>query len=135
VSPPLLLALQARCPVTRVRTLTGDKAWTMAWRRALAAPSLDYPSVRAGGEVATDRDLRHVLLQHQLRVLVLLGVAIYLVLPILPRNLFAPVYVPLLASVRLWTAAAIGWGQLYCDLANQPLYHALIGCDESGGKE
>src|SRR5262249_57708290 len=92
-----------------------------AGRGAVGAASLDHPSVLAGGEVAVDRDLRELLVQDFLRVLILVGAAIYLVLAILLRNLYAPVY--LLASVGLSTAAAIGGvGLLYHALAGQPLY-------------
>jgi len=96
----------------------------VAARRAVGAASLDHPSVLAGGEVAVDRDLRELLVQDFLRVLILVGAAIYLVLAILLRNLYAPVY--LLASVGLSTAAAIGGvGLLYHALADQPLYWAV----------
>ncbi|HKF19310.1 MAG TPA: MMPL family transporter [Candidatus Dormibacteraeota bacterium] len=95
-----------------------------AARRALAATTVENPSVLAGGEVAVDRDLRELLVQDFLRVLILVGAAIYLVLAILLRNLYAPIY--LLASVGLSTAAAIGGvGLLYRVLADQPLYWAV----------
>lgn len=101
--------------------LTGAET---AARRALVGTTLDRPDVLAGGEVAADRDLRELLIQDFLRVVLLVGIAIYLVLAILLRNLVAPVY--LLASVGLSTAAAIGGvGLLYRDLANQPLYWAV----------
>ena len=96
----------------------------VAARRALASTTLDHPSVLAGGEVAVDRDLRELLLQDFLRVLILVGGSIYLVLAILLRNVYAPLY--LLASVGLSTAAAIGGvGLLYRVLAGQPLYWAV----------
>jgi len=102
-------------------TLTGAET---AARRALGGTSLDHPRVLAGGEVAVDRDLRGLLVQDFLRVLLLVGIAIYVVLAILLRNLLAPLY--LLASVGLSTAAAIGGvGLLYRDLASQPLYWAV----------
>ena len=101
--------------------LTGAET---AARHALTGASLDHPSVLAGGEVAADRDLRQLLVQDFLRVLALVGIAIYLVLAVLLRNLLAPAY--LLASVGLSTAAAVGGvGLLYRVLAAQPLYWAV----------
>lgn len=101
--------------------LTGAET---AARRALVGTTLHHPSVLAGGEIAADRDLRELLIQDFLRVLFLVGIAIYVVLAILLRNLLAPLY--LLASVGLSTAAAIGGvGLLYRDLAGQPLYWAV----------
>jgi len=101
--------------------LTGAET---AARHALTGASVDHPSVLAGGEVAADRDLRQLLVQDFLRVLALVGIAIYLVLAVLLRNLLAPAY--LLASVGLSTAAAVGGvGLLYRVLAAQPLYWAV----------
>jgi RND superfamily putative drug exporter len=102
-------------------TLTAAEAEA---RRSLAADHVVYAQVLAGGEVAADRDLRQVLAQDFLRVVVLVGAAIYAVLAVLLRNLFAPLY--LLASVGLSTAAAVGAvGFLYRTLAGQPLYWAV----------
>jgi len=102
-------------------TLTAAEA---AARRSLDISPLDHTQVLAGGEVAIDRDLRELLVQDFLRVMLLVGLAIYIVLAVLLRNLFAPVY--LLASVGLSTAAAIGGvGLLYREAANQPLYWAV----------
>jgi putative drug exporter of the RND superfamily len=92
--------------------------------RSLATSHFDHVQVLAGGEVATDRDLRQLLALDFMRVTVLVGLAIYLVIAILLRNLLAPVY--LLASVGLSTAAAIGGvGMLYLQVADQPLYWAV----------
>jgi RND superfamily putative drug exporter len=102
-------------------TLTAAEA---AARRSLAVDHVGHPQVLAGGEVAADRDLRQLLAQDFLRVVVLVGAAIYAVLAVLLRNLFAPLY--LLASVGLSTAAAVGAvGFLYRTLAGQPLYWAV----------
>jgi RND superfamily putative drug exporter len=95
-----------------------------AAQHALTGASVNHPSVLAGGEVAANRDLRQLLVQDFLRVLALVGIAIYLVLAVLLRNLLAPAY--LLASVGLSTAAAVGGvGLLYRVLAAQPLYWAV----------
>lgn len=102
-------------------TLTAAEA---AARRSLASSHLDHAEVLAGGEVAVDRDLRELLRQDFLRVVLLVGLAIYLVIAILLRNLFAPIY--LLASVGLSTAAAVGGvGLLYREVAGQPLFWAV----------
>ena len=102
-------------------TLTAAEA---AAKLALGGASLHDVRVLAGGEVAVDRDLRELLAEDFLRVLLLVGGAIYLVLAILLRNLLAPVY--LLASVGLSTSAAIGGvGLLYRVAAGQPLYWAV----------
>ena len=93
-------------------------------RRSIAIAGLDHAQILAGGEVASDRDLRQVLAQDFLRVLLLVGGSIYVVIAVLLRNLFAPVY--LLASVGLSTAAAIGGvGWIYREAANQPLNWAV----------
>lgn len=109
---------------------SGEKAATTlsvaeaAARRSLAGSSLDHAQVLAGGEVSVDRDLRRLLAQDFIRVAVLVGAAIYAVLAVLLRNLFAPLY--LLASVALSTAAAIGAvGFLYRSVAGEPLYWAV----------
>jgi putative drug exporter of the RND superfamily len=102
-------------------TLTAAEA---AARRSLAVNHVGHAQVLAGGEVAADRDLRQLLAQDFLRVVVLVAAAIYAVLAVLLRNLFAPLY--LLASVGLSTAAAVGAvGFLYRTLAGQPLYWAV----------
>ncbi len=102
-------------------TLTAAEA---AATRSLAISHLDHAQVLAGGEVAVDRDLRQLLVQDLVRVILLVGISIYLVIAILLRNLLAPFY--LLASVGLSTAAAIGGvGLLYREFANQPLYWAV----------
>jgi uncharacterized membrane protein YdfJ with MMPL/SSD domain len=93
-------------------------------RQSIAIAGLDHAEILAGGEVATDRDLRQLLAQDFLRVLLLVGGSIYVVIAALLRNLFAPVY--LLASVGLSTAAAIGGvGWIYREAANQPLNWAV----------
>lgn len=95
-----------------------------AARRSLARDGASRTQVLAGGEVAADRDLRQLLVQDFLRVVLLVGVAIYVVVAVLLRNLFAPLY--LLASVGLSTAATIGGvGLLYREIAGQPLYWAV----------
>jgi len=95
-----------------------------AARRSLAISHLARAQILAGGEVAVDRDLRELLVKDFVRVILLVGISIYLVIAILLRNLFAPFY--LLASVGLSTAAAIGGvGLLYRETANQPLYWAV----------
>lgn len=93
-------------------------------RQSIAIAGLDHAQILAGGEVASDRDLRQLLAQDFLRVLLLVGGSIYVVIAVLLRNLFAPVY--LLASVGLSTAAAIGGvGWIYREAANQPLNWAV----------
>lgn len=116
------LALDAD-PSSEQAAATLTAAETAA-RRSLAGTTLAHAEVLAGGQVAVDRDLRFLLGQDFLRVLLLVGGAIYLVLAALLRNPFAPLY--LLASVGLSTAAAIGGvGLLYREVANQPLYWAV----------
>jgi RND superfamily putative drug exporter len=110
-------------PSTEPASTTLTAAET-ATRRSFADSHLNHAAVLAGGEVAVDRDLRQLLGQDFLRVVLLVGAAIYVVLAVLLRNLFAPIY--LLASVGLSTAAAIGGvGLLYQGAASQPLYWAV----------
>src|SRR5260370_40985775 len=70
-------------------TLTAAKP---AASRSLDISPLDHTHVLAGGEVAIDRDLRELLGQDFLRVMLLVGLAIYLVRAVLLRHLFAPSY-------------------------------------------